>query len=227
MSKCLVVKRKDLEELPFWNSLNITKGVINAADLISEEQKIRLFHMIDITGIFLERSGTNGVELLPEWQQIIFYCIIKRKNEFFVYIRGGNDSDNTEKRLNNKLSIGIGGHVDEYDKTFLKTLDRELYEEATFYKNNKTFKIPDKYKQFLGVIKDDRDEVGSVHFGLIYLIDIPENVEVKITGSENITGWFTALDEYMNNLKNKNGNLISEGWTQLVIDNIIRKLKFS
>jgi len=56
-------------------------------------------------GLFRKRSE---LEKNPSFKQIIPYAIISYKESFFLFKR---TSKQTEKRLHNKLHLGIGGHI--------------------------------------------------------------------------------------------------------------------
>ena len=75
-----------------------------------------------------------------------------------------------EKRLTGKASIGIGGHVNPGDhdgdfmETFQRSWRRELSEEV---------RMDTKYRaRIAGLINDDSTAVGSVHFGVLIVLDL-------------------------------------------------------
>lgn len=57
------------------------------------------------------------VENDPDFKQLIPYVLIKRGNAWLHYIRGQTSG---EKRLVNRGSIGIGGHINPVDGNLLK-----------------------------------------------------------------------------------------------------------
>jgi len=104
----------------------------------------------------------------PEYKQIIPYVIMVCGGEVFRYTRGKKGS---EERLRSLYSIGIGGHIshdDEslFDDTYEAGMARELAEEV---------EISSAYEEtIVGVLNDDSNEVGAVHFGIVHLFRLDE-----------------------------------------------------
>jgi predicted NUDIX family phosphoesterase len=126
-------------------------------------------------GFFVDRPEA---ETRPEWKQLIPYCVLRRPEQVFCVQR---KKAQTEARLHNLLSIGIGGHVNpqgiapESDGiAFLSAaLRQELDEELSFVDGEgaPTQTVP--APRLVGLLNDDATEVGSVHVGLVYTIDLP------------------------------------------------------
>jgi predicted NUDIX family phosphoesterase len=142
-------------------------------------------------GLFLGRSG---LEEDPSFKQIIPYAIISykepelsgvRQSQLFYLFR--RKSGQTEKRLHNKFSLGVGGHMNPGDSTELKEqylvdqLKRELYEEVKLLNGCLIEDI-----EFIGFINDDTISVGKVHIGLLYNIHVT-NKEVYINETDKMT----------------------------------------
>lgn len=159
----------------------------------------------------------------PELKHIIPYVFLTSENLIFVVKR---TESQTEKRLHNKLSIGIGGHVGpnnfnyQYPLIGSTTKDaiytgmlRELNEEL----NNvsKYFISIDTIPRLVGMVNDDSNSVGSVHFGLVYNLEIPETKihEVSVKETENMVGeWMNIYDA-----QKLEGY---ETWSQFIIDEL-------
>ena len=193
--RVMVVAREDMFSLGIWHGLK-TDDVNKYINIISKKHK------------FIPRSEAEDD---PHWQQIIPYLIFENSGKYFVMQRRGDHSD---KRLANKFSIGIGGHINlkdikgnKVDKgvkgvNIMDWASREFEEEVDY---------AGKYKaEFLGLINDDTDDVGLVHVGLI----------IRILGDSNN---ISIRDEH------KLGNLESlasvglhyghmETWSQIVYD---------
>lgn len=121
---------------------------------------------------FIPRSMA---ETNPALKQIIPYIVLQTSDysHTAVYNRQGS-----EKRLHDLWSIGIGGHINPIDQSkdaasfkqvLMAGMIRELNEElACFPKTD----IP----SFLGVISEEKTEVGKVHLGAVFriLTDTPE-----------------------------------------------------
>ena len=142
-------------------------------------------------GLFLRRSE---LEEDPSFKQIIPYAIISNKEpersgvrqsqSFYLFRRTSNQ---TEKRLHNKFSLGVGGHMNPNDSMeskeqyLIDELKRELYEEVKLLNGCFIEAI-----EFIGFINDDTISVGRVHIGLLYNIHV-SNKEVYINETDKMT----------------------------------------
>ncbi|PNR95771.1 NUDIX hydrolase [Petrotoga sp. 9PWA.NaAc.5.4] len=156
-------------------------------------------------GNFYER---NKIESDNNFRQIIPYVVFKNKeNKILVLKRTQNQG---EKRLHNKISIGIGGHINKNDigiskeQTFFNGMDREINEELWLTSNSKYI-----YK---GIINDDSEEVSNVHLGILF-IGFVEHAEIKEV--ENFQSKWLKKEEI---LQMPYVNL--EGWTKIALENI-------
>jgi predicted NUDIX family phosphoesterase len=135
-------------------------------------------------GLFLRRSE---LEEDPSFKQIISYAIISNKDSLYLFRR---TSGQTEKRLHNKFSLGVGGHMNPDDSMVSKDaylideLKRELYEEVKLQNGCLIEDI-----EFIGFINDDTIPVGRVHIGLLYNIHVSDK-EIYINETDKMTaGW--------------------------------------
>jgi predicted NUDIX family phosphoesterase len=163
-------------------------------------------------GLFLKRSES---EEDSSFKQIISYAIIsnKQSQSFYLFRR---TSGQTEKRLHNKFSLGVGGHMnpDDFMKSkeqyLIDELKRELYEEVKLLNGCLIENI-----EFIGFINDDTIPVGSVHIGLLYNIHV-SNKEVYINETDKMTAdW---IDK--SNLAEFYGGM--ETWTKIAYDFYIK-----
>ena len=108
------------------------------------------------------------VEIDPSFKQLIPYVVLRCRDDIFHYTRG---SAGTETRLQSLRSIGIGGHIckedataiaDPYRAGMLRELDEEVVIEGAWTERP------------LGFIYDDRTPVGSVHIGIVHVVDLCE-----------------------------------------------------
>jgi predicted NUDIX family phosphoesterase len=171
-------------------------------------------------GLFLRRSE---LEEDPSFKQIIPYAIISNKEpersgvpqsqSFYLFKR---TSTQTEKRLHNKFSLGVGGHMNPNDSMTSKEqylideLKRELYEEVKLLNGCLIEDI-----EFIGFINDDTISVGSVHIGLLYNIHV-SNKEVYINETDKMTAdWIdkSNLAEFYEGM---------ETWTKITFDFYIK-----
>lgn len=124
-------------------------------------------------------------------KQPIPYVVVRRDNEIFAYKRlsGGG-----EERLFNKVSIGVGGHmnkVDELDtfsEQFLENMLRELEEELEIEAEHVALTT-------VGLINDDSDEVGKVHIGILIIADIGSGDNVSVRENEQLEGEWMTLEK--------------------------------
>lgn len=163
----LVVNRKEL----FNNEENHFYGFIKKDD-DKTKKIIDTFESYEV-----KRRG--DMEEDPDYKQLIGYVLLKdvNTNEVLVYKRlvGGG-----EARLHGKASVGIGGHMNEVEgKTIFEMLKinaaRELNEEVGVSEEEALNNL-----HFIGLINDDKTEVGQVHIGVVYECKVDKNlVEVK------------------------------------------------
>jgi predicted NUDIX family phosphoesterase len=171
-------------------------------------------------GQFLQRSE---LEEDPSFKQIIPYAIISNNEPERIGVRQSQSyylfrriSGQTEKRLHNKFSLGVGGHMnpDNSKETtehyLINELLRELYEEVKLLNGCLIEGI-----EFIGFINDDTIPVGRVHIGLLYNIHV-SNKEVYINETDKMTAdWIdkSNLAEFYEGM---------ETWTKIAFDFYIK-----
>jgi predicted NUDIX family phosphoesterase len=141
----------------------------------------------------------------PSVKQIIPYMIVRHGARLFLFQRttaGG------EPRLHGKFSIGVGGHISRADvegaaDPVAAGLRRELEEELH---------ITGAWRARLaGVLNDDTNPVGRVHFGLVHVVEV-STPDVSVRESDTLTGRLVDAAEL--------GDLYDrmETWSQLILD---------
>lgn len=153
----------------------------------------------------------GDVENDPSFQQIIPYTIIYCEDKVLLYKRG---IDSGEERLTHLYSIGIGGHVNITDDTcnlnipltIFTALERELNEELGIVIDEDILSL---YPS--GFICSDKDEVSSVHLGIVFKAVISKEVYDKILNEKGVIENISLvspheLDEY---------NL--EDWSEIIV----------
>ncbi len=179
-----------------WNILNYQeKGVIKALD-------VDIMDKLLLHGVFRPR---NILEEDPSYKQIIPYAVICYGNEVYMFRRLNKQ---TEARLHNKCSLGVGGHMNPYgdkiDIDYLHhELEREMHEEV---KLGEGCEIVDMKP--VGFINDDLSEVGKVHLGVLYHITVSNN-HIEINEIEKMTGEWVAISDLTKYYSNM------ETWSQL------------
>lgn len=242
MSQCLVIHKSKIESLDIWKKITREKESSETLSVflsLEKEEINELIRAIQEYKIFKERHGDNGVESNPEWQQIVFYGLIVKGKKFFTYTRGTPEKNKgqEEGRLSGKLTVGVGGHIEPFDTNFTNSLYREIDEEVAFIKDgarldfrngggdvdisslNKIISV-----EINGVIKNDSDDVGKVHFGIFYVARIlDDSIDVEIKDDyENEFGSLVDMEEYIT-LTKRGG--IPESWTELVMKSDFFKSK--
>jgi predicted NUDIX family phosphoesterase len=159
---------------------------------------------------FIRRDEAENDKSL---KQIIPYGILEHEGKILHYVRGAQIS---ESRLAKKSSIGIGGHIipgdgrptseaDEFDPIYVRALRRELKEEL------KVMSPPEL--RIVALINDERNDVGKVHFGIVFTCRLSKRIVVK-SGKDLGDVQFLARQE-LNALRST-----LEPWSQLCLGEI-------
>jgi predicted NUDIX family phosphoesterase len=138
----------------------------------------------------------------PSWKQIIPYAVVHHRRRIFLMQRSRRGG---EPRLYNRFSIGVGGHINPGPSDPVSRVEdglrRELEEELCW---------PAAYAVHpLGMLNDDSEPVGEVHFGLVYRVEAP-SARVAVRETELLSGGFAGLDEIHRRLPEM------ETWSQRV-----------
>jgi len=116
--------------------------------------------------LFLPRPAA---EEDPGYKQLIPYLVIRHQDRVLCYTRGKAGG---EARLHAKMSIGIGGHINDGD-THAEHFDEASYFRAVERELQEELEIPGGYRQRIAaLLNDDSNEVGRVHLGVVHLIEV-------------------------------------------------------
>lgn len=166
-------------------------------DLI-RERTAEIFDLIATKHFFVDR---DSAEVSPQWRQIIPYVILTHGDDCFLLRRTKKQN---EARLHDKLSLGIGGHINP-GHDLEGGLQQELGEEVA---------IDDPYTlTFAGILNDESTEVGRVHLGAVYLLHATSD-RVRVLETEKMAGeWVarTRLAELVEQM---------ETWSQIVVQQL-------
>ncbi len=175
------------------------------ADALPEPQRDvlplsqELYRRLATEGQFLPRAD---VEEDPRWRQIIPYAVLERAGSVFLVkrLKAG-----TEARLHERLSIGIGGHINPLDHVNARdvlegALTRELREELH---------IRAFFAEAVGLIHTAETLVDRVHTGVLYRVRAPGDIEVRET--HKLSGGFVPWAEVAEE------RVKLEGWSQLAL----------
>ena len=177
----LVVKRKNL----FDNEKNFFNGFLNI-----ENEKVKNI-IENFKNYEVKRRGNMENDF--SYKQLIGYTIIKDKNtgEILVYTRlsGGG-----EGRLHGKSSVGVGGHMhDVENKNILDIVKinaaREIEEEIGI-----NISLVINNIRLVGLINDDNTEVGKVHIGLVYIVEIDKKNVIEKEKDSLLIRWLNTSD---------------------------------
>ena len=149
----------------------------------------------------------DRVEEDASLKQIIPYVVLRHADRIFLVerTRGGS-----EARLRDKMSVGLGGHINPEDGDTERDrvaagMERELTEEVA---------LPPGWRATpIGALNDDVEAVGRVHFGLVYIADLP-SADVRVRETSKLAGAFAGRDE----LRAAYARL--ESWSQFVVDGV-------
>ena len=185
----MVVRREDLEAHIAGKQY----------DLIVERTD-EIFTIIESKHFFIDRPLA---ETSPQFKQIIPYVVIRHGDSYFLLRRLKKQ---TEARLHEKLSLGIGGHINPDTPTLLGGLKKELEEEVD---------VASPYDlQFVGILNDESTDVGQVHLGAVYTLTASSR-DVTVLETEKMAGeWVNTAD--LAPLRER-----METWSQIVFDRVI------
>jgi predicted NUDIX family phosphoesterase len=143
----------------------------------------------------------------PSLKQIIPYAVFLHGGKILHYTRGAKSG---EKRLVAKASIGIGGHINDTDESL--HFDQSTYHNAVQREIREELRLGGGFtERVVALINDDSTEVGSVHLGVVHLVDL-ENDDVR-AGEKAIAELGFATREEL--LARREG---FETWSQIVLD---------
>lgn len=196
-SKEVFLKKQDEKILVVQKDLLFQDGMVNGFSPLTSFSHLQ--NIIETNKQFLWRSA---MEIDPKYKQICPYLVFNFQDKYFLMQRKSTAS---EQRLKNKYTFGIGGHIRETDitgKSIEQWSDREFAEEIWY---DGLYDIKP-----LGIINDERDAVGMVHTGVVYLLKgDSSNIRIR---SELKQGQLLSLDEcaeYYDSM---------ESWSQFVFD---------
>jgi predicted NUDIX family phosphoesterase len=163
-------------------------------------------------GYFVERAWA---ERTPSVKQIIPYSIVTRRNEILLLRRTKRGG---ESRLHDKLSIGVGGHVEPVDLSsgesvaprrnpLARATEREIREELDIVGSFEILPV--------GLLNDDTNPVGAVHLGLVQILAVEGTCEVRET--DQLEGrWITLAN--LREMEAAGANL--ETWSRMLVPHL-------
>lgn len=188
----LVVKREDIFPLVAWQGL----------------QEVTNDYFLDIVRTKHEFQPRSLMEQDPTYKQIIPYLIFNYEDKYFLMQR---QAKATETRLQNKYSLGIGGHIrsEDIQGDDIAQWARREFDEEVSYTGNYTIKL-------IGILNDDSNAVGQVHIGFVYLLT-GDSADIRIK-EELKSGTLSTLEECYAVYDNL------ETWSQIVLSYLDQKV---
>ena len=190
MEHVLVVDRKELEALlppePFT-----TENMETIRRFILEHH------------LFLEREKAEYDDTV---KQIIPYVVIRQGGKYFLLRRLKKQ---TEARLHDKLSLGVGGHINPTEETAEDPLEagllRELDEEVAVETVTSL--------RAVGFLNENNGGVSDYHAALVCLLEAEGQVTVRET--EKMSGSWASVEELQREFP------YLETWSQIVVEKVI------
>ncbi len=195
------IRRRDLFDLQF------PQGFYSRDDDTSDVFSYRERAIAD--GFFIQREEA---EQTSDLKQIIPYLVIHHNGRILEVERLEEQS---EERLHSLFSIGLGGHLNPEDT---RNEDRSLLNAGMHRELNEELRFDPPYEvEFTGIVNDDANDVGSVHFGLVYRVDVSDP-DTKIRETDNMRGHFRSTDELARRAKNMSDQF--ESWSRMILDDL-------
>jgi predicted NUDIX family phosphoesterase len=170
----------------------------------------------------------HELETNEDFGQLLPYVVLRQGQKVFVYERTKMVG---EQRLAGKSSVGIGGHVDLSDimetngvidvmATLAFAVARELNEEIVFVAADGSRATTKDLRDagfnlapmFKGVINDTSDEVGRVHYGALFVMEVPDEFTPQCSEDELATRGMIDISA----LKTE----VLENWSNIVIEHL-------
>lgn len=153
---------------------------------------------------YIRRDEAEGN---PQWRQLIPYVVVCNliDSEVFAFTRLKQQS---EKRLHQKRSIGVGGHINPVDgasdiQAVIAAAYRELDEELVITDLDKTELL------FIGFINDLSTDVSRDHLGCVFRAWV--NPPVGVRENDKMSGSFMPLTNVQCEAQ------LYESWSQLLL----------
>ncbi|MAG47528.1 hypothetical protein CL617_02905 [archaeon] len=171
----------------------------------------------------------GDVEENPNYKQPIAYFTIINPlaKTVFGYQRSTKAG---EVRLHKKWSVGLGGHIEKFDKGVDGSLEKNPIYTSMLRELEEEVHIGDLNNlkpKLLGYINDDSDAVGQVHFGLLYTFEVNSGVIVKPKDEEISSGDMIAFELLKTFSGENNLGYKMEEWSKIAMEPIEKYLDLS
>lgn len=131
----------------------------------------------------------------PSKKQLIPYVVFFNRNGGnYRILRYSRTKDGGEARLHGKLSLGVGGHINDMDATIDAAIDREIREEISFGPTNNDTHLSLR-RHLCGWVNEEVTPVGKVHLGAVYLVELADEVAVSVNETALNNPEFVVMDQ--------------------------------
>ncbi|MHC4660324.1 MAG: hypothetical protein ACYS8W_01425 [Planctomycetota bacterium] len=146
-----------------------------------------------------------------QYKQIIPYMLVTCGSKLFMLRRFKSQ---TEERLHDKVSIGVGGHIDLGPDTNGTTAIPDIIENGLRRELAEELEVNTEFTfRPIGYLNDDTNDVGQVHFGLVYHVECKSD-DVRVRETEMMKGGFATKEEIEAAAKKM------ETWSQLLVPHV-------
>lgn len=175
---------------------------------------------VDLLTRYYQFHPRNEMEVNENYRQLIPYVVFVCGNKVFVYRRMKSPIAVGEPRLEGKLSIGIGGHINGNDhggqgeSVYDNGLYREIAEECVI-----GCKVLNH--RMVGFINDTSNAVGRVHLGVLHIVELESESLVVVSDAMKSCGFMTLPE--LGDLAHSelvSGKPGIEIWSKIVLEGI-------
>ncbi|QDU66981.1 hypothetical protein [Engelhardtia mirabilis] len=168
-------------------------------------------------GFFAQR---DRAELDPDLKQVIPYTLVFGRDEAHGIrilclrrTKAGGDA-----RLHDKLSIGVGGHVEPPDAIAADGGDRDPIAEGSRRELAEELFLPEcGPPRPVGMINDDTNPVGAVHVGLVQVLEVDDPTRIAVREQDVLVGELRTPDE-LRAMRDAGANF--ESWSAQMLDRL-------
>ncbi|MCC6444319.1 MAG: NUDIX domain-containing protein [Armatimonadetes bacterium] len=163
--------------------------------------------ILNAVAAFGEFRWRHTVEDDPSLKQIIPYALITCGPDIFLLRR---HAAQTESRLHDKFSLGVGGHINPVEGMG----GQALLEEGFLRELNEEVRLDTPYRYRLaGFLNEEYPPVSQVHFGAVYRVEA-EEPRVSVAETEKMSGEFVSAEAVRRRYD------AMETWSQRLVDRL-------
>lgn len=169
----------------------------------------RLLEVVAREGFFVERARA---ELTPQWKQIIPYNVVLVGDDVLLLRRTARGG---EARLHDKLTIGVGGHLNPIDLDSAEATRNPLPRGAR-REIDEELVVDGAYEiEPIGLMNDDSNPVGAVHVGVVQLVRVRGSVEIR--EKDVLEGRLVRPQELV---ERRQAGANYESWSAILVDRL-------